>query len=201
MSEQMKNDVTAVILAGGQGRRLGGLDKGLVEYNGRPLIDHILEVITLQCNEVIINANRNRDIYAAYDHRIVSDEMTGFQGPLAGFAAAMTASDTDYIITLPCDGPFVPANLVERLAEALEKEDADIAVAHDGKRMQPVYALISRSLLPDLHAFLDKGERKIDIWYARHATALADFSDVPETFFNINTEDDRRTLQERKLQA
>ena len=198
MNSLIQNDVTAVILAGGRGQRLGGLDKGLVELEGKPLIEHVLAAMVGQADEIIINANRNCDVYAAYKHRVISDEMTGYQGPLAGFAAAMTACDTDFIVTLPCDGPFVPADLVNRLVEALEQENADIAVAHDGKRMQPVYALITRSLLPDLQDFLDGGERKIDIWYARHNTALADFSDVRETFFNINTEDDKRALLDRE---
>ncbi len=117
--------------------------------------------------------------------------MTDFQGPLAGFAAALSACNTDYIMTLPCDGPSVPADLAARLSKAIIDNEAELAVAHDGQRMQPVYALIPRSLLGSLQTFLDAGDRKIDLWYAQHNVAQADFSDVPDTFFNINTEEDR----------
>ena len=126
---------------------------------------------------------------------VISDDLEDYQGPLAGFAAALSACRTDYIITLPCDSPDVPTDLVARLSDAFLSRHADIAVAHDGQRMQPVYALIPCSLLDSLQAFLDAGDRKIDLWYALHNTVLADFSDVAEDFFNINTEEDRSRLQ------
>lgn len=190
MSTPIKENITAVILAGGRGRRLGGQDKGLLELNGKTLIEFILDAIKPQVKTVIISANRNLKVYAAYSYPVVSDDMTGFQGPLAGFAAALSACNTDYIITLPCDGPAVPADLTARLSKALIDDEAELAVAHDGQRMQPVYALIPRSLLGSLLTFLDAGDRKIDLWYAQHKVALADFSDVVESFFNINTKKD-----------
>ena len=164
-----------------------------MELDGRPMIEHILNLITPQVNAVIINANRNQQVYADLGHPVISDNMTDYQGPLAGFAAALAATDTDYIMTLPCDGPYVPTDLASRLSAAIIENDAELAVAHDGQRMQPVYALIPRSLLGSLQDFLDAGDRKIDLWYAHHDTALADFSDVIDTFFNINTDDDLRT--------
>ncbi len=190
MTSPEKNNITAVVLAGGRGRRLGGQDKGLVDLDGRPLIEHILGLVTPQVSAVIINANRNQQIYADLGHPVISDNMADYQGPLAGFAVALAACNTDYIMTLPCDGPYVPLDLVSRLSAAMKDNDAELAVAYDGQRMQPVYALIPRSLLGSLQDFLDAGDRKIDLWYARHNTALADFSDVIDTFFNINTEDD-----------
>ena len=193
MNSPGKDNITAVVLAGGRGRRLGGQDKGLMQLDGRPMIEHILNLVTPQVNAVIINANRNQQVYADSGHPVISDNMTDYQGPLAGFAAALAATDTDYIMTLPCDGPYVPADLASRLSAAIIENDAELAVAHDGQRMQPVYALIPRSLLGSLQGFLDAGDRKIDLWYARHDTALADFSDVIDTFFNINTDDDLRT--------
>ena len=111
MNSPDSKNITAVVLAGGRGRRLGGQDKGLMELDGKPLIKHILDLVTPQVNAVIINANRNQEIYADLGHPVISDTMTDYQGPLAGFAAALTASDTDYIMTLPCDGPYVPADL------------------------------------------------------------------------------------------
>lgn len=194
MNSPDKENITAVVLAGGRGRRIGGQDKGLVEVGGRPLIEHILDLVTPQVSAVIINANRNQQVYAGYGYPVISDNLTDYQGPLAGFAAALAACETDYIITLPCDGPYVPTDLVGKLSSAIKNNNAELAVAHDGQRMQPVYALIPRSLLESLQEFLDAGDRKIDLWYARHDTALADFSDVIDTFFNINTEEDRRTI-------
>jgi molybdopterin-guanine dinucleotide biosynthesis protein A len=190
MNSPEKNNITAVVLAGGRGRRLGGQDKGLMDLDGKPLIEHILELVTPQVSAVIINANRNQQVYADLGHPVISDNMADYQGPLAGFAVALAACNTDYIMTLPCDGPYVPVDLVSRLSAAMIDNDAELAVAYDGQRMQPVYALIPRSLLGSLQEFLDAGDRKIDLWYARHNTALADFSDVIDTFFNINTEDD-----------
>lgn len=194
MNSPDKENITAVVLAGGRGRRIGGQDKGLVEVGGRPLIEHILDLVTPQVSAVIINANRNQQVYAGYGYPVISDNLTDYQGPLAGFAAALAACETDYIMTLPCDGPYVPTDLVGKLSSAIKNNNAELAVAHDGQRMQPVYALIPRSLLESLQEFLDAGDRKIDLWYARHDTALADFSDVIDTFFNINTEEDRRTI-------
>ena len=111
----------------------------------------------------------------------------------------MKQSTTSHIVTLPCDGPLLPGDLVERLIDALDANKAEIAVAHDGDRMQPVYSLIPTSLADSLHAFLDSGERKIDLWYQQHRVALADFSDCPETFRNINTAEQRDKLQNEGL--
>ncbi len=190
-SDSSSNQITAVILAGGMARRMGGEDKGLIDLDGRPLIAHVLERIQPQVDQVVINANRNLEQYARFGHPVISDTLSDFQGPLAGFLAVMQQVDTDFIVTLPCDGPCLPDNLIERLLKAQQAADADIAVAHDGNRMQPVYALIATRLQPSLEAFLQAGERKIDWWYAKHNTVTVDFSDAPDTFLNINTPEDR----------
>ncbi len=184
-------DVTAMILAGGMARRMGGEDKGLIDLGGRPLIDHVLERIRPQVSQVVINANRNLERYAEFGCPVISDTLNDFQDPLAGFLAVMQQVDSDYIVTLPCDGPCLPGNLVARLHEARQAAGADIAVAHDGQRMQPVYALIATSLQTSLEAYLQEGERKIDWWYNKHHTVTVDFSDAPKTFLNINTPEDR----------
>lgn len=184
------DDITGVILAGGKGRRMGGLDKGLVELDGRPLIAHVIDRLRPQVSALLINANRNTEEYRRFGFLVTEDELEDYQGPLAGFAAALRSADTDYILTVPCDGPFFPENLAKRLLSALKDNKAELAVAHDGERMQPVYALIPRALLPSLTGFLNRGERKIDRWYALHKTALADFSDTPNSFFNINSSAD-----------
>jgi molybdenum cofactor guanylyltransferase len=196
MSIHTQADVTAVILAGGMGKRMGGQDKGQIQFNGQPLIEFVLDAIRPQVATILINANRHQQDYALYNYPVISDELQDFQGPLAGFAAGLSASTTDYIVTVPCDGPVLASDLVARLIEALKRDAAEIAVAYDGKRMQPVYALIPKRLLPSLLQFLAEGDRKIDRWYAQHAIALADFSDEPQTFLNINTPDDCHRLQQ-----
>jgi len=184
-----KKNITAVILAGGKGRRLEGQDKGLVLYKGKALIQHVIERIQSQVGAIVINANRNQETYASYGYPTISDEMSDFQGPLAGFASAMKSVKTDYIITLPCDGPTLPLDLVSRMLSKLNdyaNVSNCIAVAHDGERMQPVHALIPVALIDSLEAFLSNGDRKIDLWYAKHELVLVDFSDQPNAFFNIN---------------
>ena len=196
MKPVSQQQVSAVILAGGMGRRMGGQDKGQLELNGRPLIEFVLETIQPQVKTILINANRNQAEYARYGYPVVPDLLQGYQGPLAGFAAGMRAATTPYVVTLPCDGPFSPPDLVARLAAALEKGHADIAVAHDGERLQPVYALLPTSLSASLESFLAAGERKIDHWYTQHKMVRVDFSDVAKTFRNINTPQDQHRLQQ-----
>lgn len=181
------DDITGVILAGGKGRRMGGLDKGLVEFSGRLLIAHVIDRLRPQVGTLMINANRHTEEYRGFGYPVIEDELEDYQGPLAGFATALRSAKTPYILTVPCDGPILPDDLAARLVNALNDNAAELAVAHDGQRMQPVYALISTALLPSMTEFLNRGERKIDRWYALHKTALADFSDVAESFFNINS--------------
>ena len=184
-----KNNITAVILAGGKGRRLEGQDKGLVPYKGKTLIQHVIERLQPQVGNIVINANRNQETYADYGYPIISDEMSDFQGPLAGFASSMKMVETDYIVTLPCDGPSLPLDLVSRMLTKLNTfNDVSncIAVAHNGEWLQPVHALIPVALINSLEEFLANGDRKIDLWYAKHDLVLVDFSDQPDAFFNIN---------------
>lgn len=190
--------ITACILAGGQGRRMGGIDKGLLEWQGRPLIEHLLRAIEPQVGAVLINANRNPDAYRRYGHPLARDQLEGYQGPLAGIAACMSRADSEYIVTLPCDGPRLPSDYIARLTSALARGDNPIAVAHDGERLQPVHALLPIALLPDLKAFLDSGQRKVDIWYSEHGYTPADFSDRPGVFANINRPEDRERLRNQE---
>ena len=187
-------DITAVILAGGKGRRLGGEDKGLLAFNGRPLVAALIEQLQRQSVNILINANRNAAQYAAWGYPVVADRLDDFQGPLAGFASAMAAVETDFILTLPCDGPRLSEDYVSRFIDAQAGSGAPILVAHDGERLQPVHALLRVDLLPDLQDFLAGGDRKIDRWYARHDFGEVDFSDRAEMFRNINTPADRQSL-------
>ncbi|MEJ2507964.1 MAG: molybdenum cofactor guanylyltransferase MobA [Gammaproteobacteria bacterium] len=197
----IRDDITGVILAGGQARRMGGEDKGLIALGGRPMIEYALAALEPQVGDLLINANRNHERYAGYGFPVLADRQSGYCGPLAGMVSAMAAARTPYLATVPCDCPQLPGDLVERLAHALGRDDADIAVAHDGERMQPVFALIKTGLFDDLESWLDSGERKIDRWYARHRVALADFSDCPQTFENVNTLEERDALWTRMSAA
>lgn len=189
--------ISAVILAGGLGRRMGGEDKGLVEFEGKPLVAHVIDTIAPQVQQIFLNANRNLAAYRAFGHPVIADGLDGFQGPLAGILSALEKISTPLLLVVPCDAPRLPADLAGRLLAALQQEKSEIAVAHDGQRMQPVHALISRELRGSLEAFLASGERKIDRWYNMHKLAQADFSDRPEAFVNINTLDQLGQLEER----
>ncbi len=197
MTDVSQQDMTAVILAGGKGRRLEGQDKGLVCYKGKPLIEHVLNRIEPQVKTVLINANRNIETYCGYGYPVINDELSNFQGPLAGFAAAMKVADTPYIVTLPCDGPLLAEDLVMRFIKALKsatKPDT-LVVAHDGTRHQPVYALLPVTALDSLQHFLARGDRKIDLWFKNHPVIYANFSDKPDSFSNINTEVQRQAME------
>ncbi|PWQ95932.1 molybdenum cofactor guanylyltransferase MobA [Leucothrix arctica] len=184
----MFDNVTVVVIAGGQGRRFGGQDKGLVEVCGKPLIEHILAQLKPYDVNVVISANRNLGIYKAYGYPVIGDRLTNFQGPLAGIASVMHEISTDYLVALPCDAVLIPTDFIQRLTRIQTEENAEIVVASDGKRIQPIHSLISVSLLPSLEAFLARGERKVDRWFAEHNMVIADFSDSPEAFHNFNTE-------------
>ncbi len=198
MQNIMKNNITAVILAGGQGRRMGGQDKGLIEFEGRPIVEILIEQLRQQDIDIAISANRNQNTYQQYGYPVVSDELVDFQGPLAGFAAAMAIVKTDYILTLPCDGPMLADDFVELFIENHSSRHKVISVADDGERLQPVYALIKVDLLEDLKTFLQSGDRKIDRWYTRHDYSRVDFSSRKNMFGNINKPEDRATLLETK---
>lgn len=194
----IRSQITAVILAGGQGRRMGGKDKGLIHFSNKPLIQSVIEKILPQVEHIIINANRNTAAYEAFGYPVISDTMNDFQGPLAGILAAMICAPTKYIACVPCDGPMLSDTLVTRLASQLLENNAEIAVAHDGNRLQPVYVLISTFLIDSLEQYLLSGERKIDRWYAQHNVTMVDFSDSPDSFININTHQERDTLQSKR---
>jgi molybdopterin-guanine dinucleotide biosynthesis protein A len=174
---------------------MGGEDKGLIELSGRPLVKHVIDAIQPQVGAILINANRNQERYAAFGYPVIADSLLNYQGPLAGFITAMQAIETEDMLTLPCDGPLLPGDLVERLYQARRAAGAEIAVAHDGNRLQPVYALIPKRLVDSLQGYLDGGDRKIDLWYEQYKIAQADFSDIPRTFINVNTLQERDSLQ------
>ena len=187
--------VSAVVLAGGRATRMGGADKGWVELAGRPLIDHVLDRLRPQVDEILINANRSQARYQALAP-VIGDDNPDYLGPLAGMQAGLAAARHDWVLFVPCDGPALPRDLMARFRAALTPQ-TELVVAHDGDWLQPVVALLHKSLLPSLCAALAGGERKIDIWFARHNMAVVSFADQPDAFINLNSPDELAAYEAR----
>lgn len=187
------DNITGIILAGGQARRMHGQDKGLVQLNTKPMIEYVINAMQPQVGTIIINANRNRTIYEEYGFPVVADQIAGYRGPLAGMASGLQAANTPFIVTAPCDSPLIPDNLVQKLYSMLQ--DAEICTAHASGRLQPVFTLMKTDLLPSMLEFLNNGERKIDKWFEKHRLAIADFSDQPDTFINVNSAEELKELE------
>jgi len=191
-------DITGVVLAGGRARRMGGEDKGLIRVGGDAMVVHALRGLEPQVGALVINANRNQERYAELGQcAVIGDADGDFAGPLAGMASAMGRADTRFILTVPCDSPLIAPDLGERLYRALVAEDAEVSVAHDGRRLQPVFALLDCALRASILDYLASGGRKIDTWYAERRLARGDLEDRPETFLNVNTPEDRDALEAR----
>ena len=187
-------NVTGIILAGGKARRMSGRDKGLIEINGQAMISYVIKALEPQVAKILINANRNRKAYENFGYPVYTDDSLDFQGPLAGIAAGIPLSKTKFICTCPCDGPLIANDLVARLYKSIIEQNAEISVAHDGNRMQPVYALIDCNLLESLKKYLHSGERKIDHWFEQQKLIKVDFSDNKDCFMNVNTPEDQIAL-------
>lgn len=203
------NQITALILAGGRGSRMGGVDKGLQTFNGMPLALHTLTRLQIGAGvgAIMINASRNLAAYESFGASVWPDGLADYAGPLAGFLTGLERCETPFLVTVPCDTPLLPLDLVARLAHAFELEDADIAMAAapeiggDGEvqvRRQPVFCLLRVTLLESLLQFTQGGGRKIDAWTALHKTVLVPFDlpgDDTRAFCNVNTLDELRQLE------
>jgi len=194
MTEERAN-ITGVVLAGGRARRMGGEDKGLVVYRGRSLVAYALDALSLIAGTILINANRNQDEYARFGYPVIEDLTVSFDGPLAGLLSAMRSAQTEYVLTVPCDCPQVNGALLGRLYTSLLDEGAELCAAHDGNRFHPVFLIAKCCLANDLADYLASGERKVETWLRSHQLALADFSDHPEMFMNINTREELQRFQ------
>nr|WP_298375931.1 molybdenum cofactor guanylyltransferase MobA [uncultured Halomonas sp.] len=190
-----QDDITLLVLAGGQGRRMGGVDKGWSLLLDKPLILHVLSRLEGQTRAVLINANRSLDAYEQLGYPVITDLEGDFKGPLMGILSGLSAASTPWVLVVPCDTPALPQDLVTRMIGGIS--DHDIAVAHDGERAHPVIALMRCDLAADLREVLAAGERKIDRWYARHHWCHVDFSDQPEAFINLNSPEERMNLGQR----
>lgn len=187
--------ITGLVLAGGRGQRMGGVDKGLQMLHGKPLAAHVLARLAPQAGALAISANRNRDVYATlgapWQASVLADTLPDFPGPLAGLLAGLRAARTEWLLTAPCDSPWLPADLAERLGGAALAQRADIVTATTANAagvvsLHPVFALVRTSLADDLADFLGAGERKVRAWYARHTAAEVAFGDE-RAFYNVNS--------------
>lgn len=204
-------DITGLVLAGGRGSRMGGVDKGMQNFNGMPLALHTLLRLQMQVGNVMINANRNLAAYEAFGAPVWPDTISDYAGPLAGFLTGLERCETPYLLTVPCDTPLFPLDLAARLAEAMNGDNADIAMAAGREggdergegavvRKQPVFCLLRVELLESLVRFTQSGGRKIDAWTAQHSTAVATFDqpgDDLRGFFNANTLAELHALENR----
>ncbi|HET6720682.1 MAG TPA: molybdenum cofactor guanylyltransferase MobA, partial [Rhodocyclaceae bacterium] len=181
---------SGVLLAGGLGRRMGGIDKGLQELRGRPMVAWVAEVLGAQVDELLINANQNLDSYGAFGYPVVPDQIPDFAGPLAGLHAALSAAQHPLVVTAPCDSPFLPRDLVSRLHAGMVAAGADLAVAKTFDQPHPVFCLCQRAVLPHLTEFLAGGGRKVDRWYATLKVVEVAFDDEADAFENINTREE-----------
>lgn len=183
--------ITAVILAGGRGMRMGGVDKGLINFQGKPMIEHVLSRITPQVDQVIINANRNLDQYRNYGVPVITDNNDRFDGPLAGMQTGMQHARTDWIVTIPCDSPLLPLDLVQQLCHAIQTVQAIsqpstmLAIARSPSGIHPVFCLMPCALKDNLSQFLASGQRRVSAWQGEHPHVYVDFKDE-QAFTNIN---------------
>ena len=192
----MTPKITGLILAGGRGSRMGSVDKGLQHFKGKPMVAHVLARFQPQVDEILINANRSIDEYAAMGYRVLPDAIDGFAGPLAGLHIGMMNASYPLVATAPCDSPFLPLDLIARLTMAMQKENADLAVAKTFDQPHPVFCLVKTGLASHLQVFLESGQRKIDKWYATLRVVEVAFDDEEAAFSNINTVEELKSFEQ-----
>ena len=194
------DQITGLILAGGRAQRMGGIDKGLIPFHNKALIESAIARLSSQVGSILINANRNVTKYASYGYPVIPDETPDFSGPLAGFSAGLKTCNTPYLLTSPCDSPLLPIDLGIKLAAEMERGDFQLVYASsketDGKIWaQPVFCLMHVNLQESLNAFLQKGDLKIDRWFKEVRSSTVVFDD-PQAFANVNTPEELKQLEE-----
>lgn len=196
-----KREITGVVLAGGRGQRMGERDKGLLDFHGKALATWAIERLRPQVEVLLISANRHQEAYAAMGAQVICDVLPEFAGPLAGLQAGLTAAKTQWVVTVPCDSPLLPRDLVKRLDAAALRHPAKVAVASDGMQRHPVFCLCHVAMLPKLNDYLARGERRVERWLAEVGFAEADFSDQPAAFANLNTPSELSALEQSPTRA
>ncbi len=194
-SKPEKSNISGLILAGGQGKRFNGQDKGRIIFNNIPLVEHAIHRLTPQVSHILISANRHLDYYQQLDAHCIKDIFSDYPGPLAGIHAALQNIQTDWLVSIACDSPCFPDDYVIRLSTALCQSDSLIAVAQSNQRLQNVFMLLHKSLFGSLERFLKTGERKAQIWIEQHNPVIVDFKESPDAFYNINTPEDLMQIE------
>ena len=192
----VSQEIIGVVLAGGRATRMGGKDKGLKLLNGKPLWQHVADTLAGQVTAMAISANRHIDTYRQSGYAVYQDSLENYPGPLAGMLSVMQQSHGEWFIFCPCDTPFIPSCLVERLF--LLRGTAPVVWVHDGERDHPAIALMHRSLAPALQAYLAAGERRVMVFMRESVGHSVDFSDVKSAFVNVNTSEDLQMMQEKR---
>lgn len=187
MSVVICEELSGVILAGGLARRMGGIEKALVEFQGETLLSHVIKKVQPQVKILYLNINKKDGQYQRFNLPILKDELEGFLGPLAGILTALNKIETTYLLVVPCDTPFVSLNLAEKLFKEMQQQNALGAVVHDGERLQPTFLLLHKQLRNDLETYLQNGQRSIEQWLERHLIAKVNFSSQANDFINFNT--------------
>lgn len=187
--------ISAIILSGGRATRMNCVDKGWVRLQQKPLIQHVIERLTPQVDEILINANREITNYQSFGYKVLQDEIEDFLGPLAGFSLGLKHAKHDYLLTVPCDSPLLPHDLAQRLITALLNNEANIAVASSDGNPHPVFCLCKRNVLPSLSTYLEQGERRVSAWQKSQKYIEVDFSDCSEAYANLNTFEDLAALE------
>lgn len=200
MPDVSRESITAAVLAGGEGSRMGGVDKGLVDLNGRPLVAWALAALQPQVGSLLISANRSLDQYQAFGPPVVPDAGEGFDGPMAGMLAVLQAAQTEFVLTVPCDAPRVPPDLAARLGTALLDADANIAIVEAEGRRQPVHALMRVSVRDSLVDAVADGERKVGRWQDAQGCIRVPCDDIANAFVNVNTLQQRDELAQQLAQ-
>ncbi len=194
MKNIVKSDITVVILAGGQSIRMNHKDKGLILFNGKPLISYVVDIVHKDVCSILISANRNISEYQRFGE-VITDSLPGFQGPLAGILSALNRIKTKYLLIVPCDGPFINQSLVTRLLQNMQQPSVNICVAMQGQKMHPTFSLVSVNLKDNLSEFLEQGNRKMSVWFESNHAQKVDFSDQVNMFTNLNSPKDLKIKQ------
>lgn len=194
MANIFTNNITGIVLAGGKSSRMHGHNKGLALLNGKPLVAHVIQRLRPQVSDLLISANDNISEYEKFGLLVVQDTIAGHAGPLAGIAACMAQAETEYVLCVPCDSPYLPDDLSARLYHSMIDNQAELAYVHDGIRPQPLFALIQRGLMNSIFNYLASDHHKVDSWYHGHRFIECDYSDKQADFININSEKDLKKM-------
>jgi molybdopterin-guanine dinucleotide biosynthesis protein A len=186
---------SAIILSGGKSTRMNGEDKGLILFQKKPLIEHVISRLAPQTNEIIISANREIEVYETFGYSVLQDATNSFLGPLAGFLLGLTHAKQDYVLTVPCDSPLLPLNLAQRLYDGMTETNSDIAIARSNGITHPVICLMKKNLLPSLQTYMVRGERKVGAWQKSQTYCEVEFSDCGNAFANLNSIVELRELE------